>query len=307
MSALLVRLHDLSTIFISIVLQSLPFVLIGVFAAAAAALYLPAHLLERWLARRSTFSVLLAGLAGLVIPVCDCGVIPLTRRLLAKGLPPHVGVTLILAAPVVNPLVAASTALAFQGNGLLVALRLGMSLSVAVLIGLLARKLSPWLEPKPGVASASVGPPFLVESAALSPTLGDRLSLVGRASAEFFEVIFFVLLGGLVTAGVQTFVPRALLNGVGGDQVLSIAVLMPLATILSICSEADAFVARALASAFSPGSLLAFLVIGQIVDLRNGPLLLRTLGRRYVVVIVITSYLLVFLEALVVNRLVPRL
>lgn len=305
MSALLARFHDLSTLFISIVLQSLPFILIGVFAAAAAELYLPARLLDRWPPRRSTLSVLLASLAGLAIPVCDCGVIPFARRLLAKGLPPSAAITLILAAPVVNPIVAVSTALAFQGNWWLVALRLGMTLSVAVLIGLLASRLSPWLEPK--AAEVLAGPPPVTWPAEVSPPAPEGRSLVGRASAEFFEVIFFILLGALVTAAVQTFVPRALLTAVGHDRALSVAALMPLATILSICSEADAFIARALAGSFSPGSLLAFMVIGQIIDLRNGPLLLRTLGRRYVALIVAVSYLLVFLEAQAVNKFAPRL
>jgi uncharacterized membrane protein YraQ (UPF0718 family) len=79
--------------------------------------------------------------------------------------------------------------------------------------------------------------------------------------------------------------------------------LMPLASVLSICSEADAFVARAFASSFSPGSVLAFMTIGQIVDLRNGLLLFRTIGARLVVLIAVVGYGLVLLEGVALNAL----
>jgi len=81
-----------------------------------------------------------------------------------------------------------------------------------------------------------------------------------------------------------------------------VATLMPVATLLSICSEADAFVARAFAATFTTGALLAFMTIGQIVDLRNGLLLFRTLPRRLVALIVIVAYGLIFIESLAVNR-----
>ncbi len=227
-------------------------------------------MLARWLPRGRGSTLVLASLVGLVVPVCDCGVIPFARRLIARGVPVYAALSLILAAPVVNPVVVVSTAVAFQGNWRVVALRLSMSLSVALVVGLLA-------EPR------------------------ELRHLLARANAEFFDVVFYVVLGALFTAATQTFVSRSLLNTVGADRLASILVMMPLATILSICSEADAFVARAFANVFSVGSVFAFMVIGQVVDLRNGLLLFRTLGPRYVALIVVTSYLLVFAEALLLN------
>jgi uncharacterized membrane protein YraQ (UPF0718 family) len=132
------------------------------------------------------------------------------------------------------------------------------------------------------------------------------MRLIERANADLFDIIFYVILGALFTAATQTLVPRFLLNGVGGDRTASVLVMMPLATILSLCSEADAFVARAFAGSFAVGSLLAFMVIGQIVDLRNGLLLFRTLRAPYVLLIVGVSYVLVFVEALAINTQLPR-
>src|SRR5204863_1324511 len=123
------------------VLQSLPFILVGVFAAAAAEVYLSDRFIARWMPRQRLLAVLLGSLFGLAVPVCDCGAIPVARRLAVKGVPVYAAVTFILAAPVVNPVVALATAVAFQGNWRIVALRLLMSLGVAIALGLLASLL----------------------------------------------------------------------------------------------------------------------------------------------------------------------
>jgi len=290
------RLNELVVVFVSIVLQSQPFVLLGVFASALVQRYLSAERLARWLPRGRFSVVLLASGFGFVAPVCDCGVIPLARRLGAKGLPLYAATAFILAAPVVNPVVLASTAVAFQGDWTIVGLRMAMSLSVAVTVGLLASALMPEAVP------LSVPGPATTRGSAGEKPSRDLADIVEHAAAEYFDIALFIVLGALFTAVTQTFVPRGDLVALGGSRIGSVAALMPLATLLSICSEADAFVARAFAATFSIGALLAFMTIGQIVDLRNGLLLFRTLPGRLVALIVVVAYGLIFVEALAVNR-----
>jgi len=245
--------------------------------------------------------ILLASVFGFVAPVCDCGVIPLARRLRSKGVPAYAATTFIVAAPVVNPVVLLSTAFAFQGNWAIVALRLAMTLNVSIAVGLFASALFP--DP---LASAAVAPPISGGADPLPPSdSGGIRELVGHATEELFDVIFFIVLGALFTAVTQAAVPRRDLSGVGSRPILSVATLMPVATLLSICSEADAFVARAFAVTFSRGAILAFMAIGQIVDLRNGVLLLRTLGARQGAAIAILAYALVFAEGALINLLWP--
>ena len=289
-------MNELVVVFVSIVLQSQPFVLLGVFASAVVQRYLSAERLARWLPRGRLSVVVLASGFGFVAPVCDCGVIPLARRLGAKGLPLYAVTTFIVAAPVVNPVVLTSTAMAFQGDWTIVGLRMAMSLSVAVTVGLLASALvleHPSLSPGP--ATGPGGPEE-------EPPKG-LAGIVEHAAAEYFDIAPFIVLGALFTAVTQTFVPRGDLVAPGGSPIGSVAALMPLATLLSICSEADAFVARAFAATFSIGALLAFMTIGQIVDFRNGLLLFRVLPGRLVSLIVVVAYGLIFVEALAVNRL----
>jgi uncharacterized protein len=299
------RLNELAVIFVSIVVQSLPFVLIGVFASSFVHQHLSEQTVMRWLPRKRLSVILLSSVFGFVAPVCDCGVIPLARRLSAKGVPAYGATTFILAAPVVNPVVLLSTAFAFQGNWRIVSLRLAMTLSVAIAVGLAASAIFPGA---PGLMPAAV--PIrggsLDEDAAAAAATGVR-GLVGLATAEFFDVIFFIILGALFTAATQTVVPRGDLTAIGSHPTLSVLTLMPVATLLSICSEADAFVARAFAATFSVGAVLAFMTIGQIIDLRNGFLLFRTLRARLTALIVVVSYALVFVEGLLINLVMPAL
>jgi uncharacterized membrane protein YraQ (UPF0718 family) len=200
---------------------------------------------------------------------------------------------------VINPITLVSTAIAFQGNLGVVVARATMTLSVAMLVGLLAARL---------FSASRLGVPILAhlpdEDKFDTPhRTSARLGrIVRQATGEYFEILFFVVLGALFTAASQTLVPRADLTALGSQRAGSVLLLMPIASILSICSEADAFVARAFAGTFSIGAVLAFMTIGQIVDLRNGLLMWRTLGGRVLLLIVLTAYPLVLVEGILLNR-----
>lgn len=308
---MLVRLHELAVIFVSIIIQSVPFVLIGVFASAIVQRYVSEHTIARWLPRHPLGAIGVASLFGFIAPVCDCGAIPLARRFAAKGVPTYAAVAFILAAPVVNPVVLLSTLFAFQGNWGVTLTRLTMALITAIAAGTATQlffpraRLDRWV-PLP-IAGGSLDGAVEAVRVARVPAWAAVLDIVRRANREFIEVSFYVTLGALFTAAAQTLIPRGDLAALGGHPVLSVLALMPVATLLSICSEADAFVARAFATTFTLGSVLAFTVIGQVVDLRNGFLMLRTLGPRLTAAIAGLAYTLVFLMALAVNAVHPKL
>jgi hypothetical protein len=293
---LLEFLPDAGVIFVSLVLQSIPFILIGVLASAAVEVYLPDSLVARWLPRRRLPVLIMGGLLGMVVPACDCGAIPVARRLVAKGVPLFGALAFILAAPVVNPIVIVTTGVAFQGDLAIVAMRVGTSFGIAVTIGFLASVILP--ESRERATEQLVAVPVAGHEERPRRTLGG---LFGHATDDFLDVIPYFIVGALVAALIQTLVPRAFLTDLGADPNASILAAMPLGSILAICSQADAFVARSFAPTFTIGSLVAFMVVGQILDLRNGPLLLRSLGARYVVLIGVSSYTLVFLVTRLIN------
>jgi uncharacterized protein len=296
------RLNEVVVVFVSIVLQSLPFLLVGVFASALLQQVLSGQTVAHWMPRRRLPAVLVGSVFGLIVPVCDCGVVALARRMNAKGVPLYAALSFLLAAPIVNPIVLAATGFAFQGNLGVVVLRMLMALSVAIGVGLLASVLVPrsMLGQVDPDAAAGGDPARLARL-----SRGNRISAaLTQASGEFFEIMFFIVLGALFTAATQTFVPRGDLAAFGARPIVSVLTLMPIASVLSICSEADAFVARAFAPSFSPGAVLAFMTIGQIVDLRNGALLLRWFGPRVLALVVGVGYALVLLEGIGLNVLI---
>ena len=296
-------LAAVGVIFISLVLQSLPFILVGVLASAAVQIYLSDQMVARWLPRGRLSVVVLGGLLGMVVPACDCGAIPMARRLVLKGVPVYGALAFILAAPVVNPIVILTTFVAFQGDLAIVGWRVGMSFGVAVTIGLLASYVFAKRDPALELIRATARSSSMTDASPPGQRRRHRtiVRLLGLANDDFLDVIPFVIIGSFVTASIQTFVPREDLVLLGSHEALSIAAAMPLASILSVCSQADAFIARAFADTFTPGAIVAFMVIGQIVDLRNGALLLRTLGVRYVILVGVSAYVLVFAASLAAN------
>ncbi|MFB3737423.1 MAG: permease [Candidatus Velamenicoccus archaeovorus] len=273
-------------IFGSLVVQALPFVLIGALAAAIIEVFVPIGALERLTRLPRWLQLPAAGLAGLAFPICECGSVPVARRLATKGLRPAAAVTFMLAAPVLNPVVIASTVVAYRGRGALwtmVAGRFLLGLAVAVAVGWVAgdRSKDELLRPRPDEGRAhhvlELGPPearwrrFFVH-------LGNDFLSMGR----------FLLIGATIAALVQTFLPSTLIEGVAGIPVVDLLVMMALAFALSLCSESDAFIAASFVQ-FGPAAQLAFLVFGPMVDLKLGALYLGTFRARFVRTLVIAA------------------
>ncbi|HLF01247.1 MAG TPA: permease, partial [Anaerolineales bacterium] len=135
LSALVDRLSTFTTIFLGIFIEATPFLLLGTLGSGLVEVYFDQNQLHRLIPRNPIAGAIVGSLLGLFFPVCECGVVPLARRLFKKGLPISVGVAFLLAAPVVNPIVIASTAAAF-GVGPILFLRVGLTLLIAVTTGL---------------------------------------------------------------------------------------------------------------------------------------------------------------------------
>ncbi len=271
-------------IFGSLLIQALPFVLIGALAAAVIEVFVPLGTLERLANLPRPLQLPAAGLAGLAFPICECGSVPVARRLAAKGLKPSAAVTFMLAAPVLNPVVIASTFVAYHGRSALwtmVVGRFALGLLVAVAVGWVVgdRSKEELLRPRPDEGHAhhvlELGPPearwrrFFVH-------LGNDFLYMGR----------FLVLGAGIAAVVQTFLPSSIISGVAGIPVLDIGVMMGLAFVLSLCSESDAFIAASFVQ-FGPAAQLAFLVFGPMVDFKLGALYMGTFRRGFFRMLVI--------------------
>ncbi len=260
-------LQTWSTVFVSITVQALPFLVLGVLVSASIAAFLPASVLQRALPSRPALAVPVAGAAGVLLPGCECGSVPVASSLMSRGIAPAAALTFLLSAPAINPIVLVATAVAFPGRPEFVGARLVASLATAIVVGLLWVRFGQerWLR-RP------------VRHAA--PGESRRAVFTSTVRHDFLHAGGFLVLGGLTAATLNVLVPRDLYRAVAEDPVLSVLALAVLAVVLAICSEADAFVAASLTE-FSSTAKLTFMVVGPMVDVKLVALQAGTFGRGF--------------------------
>jgi uncharacterized membrane protein YraQ (UPF0718 family) len=260
-------LQTWSTIFVSITIQALPFLVLGVVLSGAIAALVPPSWIAKALPDRPLLAVPAAGLAGVALPGCECGSVPIAKRLTARGANPSAAFAFMLSAPAINPVVLVATAVAFPGQPQMVLARFTASLVTAVAVGLIWSRFgrSEWLDRARGRVPEG-------------RTRWESFALTARH--DFLHAGGWLVVGGITAATLQVVVPRSVLDTVAGNELLAVLALAVLAVVLAICSEADAFVATGL-SQFSLTSRLVFLVVGPAVDIKLIALQAGVFGRRF--------------------------
>jgi len=296
------RLNVFATVFLGIFVEAIPYLLLGTLASGLVEVFIDRGQMSKWISHRPVPAALAGAFMGMIFPVCECGVIPLTRRLFNKGLPLSAGVSFLLAAPVLNPIVVLSTAAAF-GWGQMLAWRMGISLVISVVVGLVFSVEQD---------AANVLHPVLTlahehdHSHEIYASFGEKIRAALLITAdEFFEMGRYLILGAMLAAGLQTFISQSTLLAVGSGPVFSVLVMLALAILLSICSTVDAFVALGFLGTFSFGSVLSFLVFGPMVDIKSIIMYLQVFRRRAVVYLVAIPFMMSLLAGVIFNYLQP--
>jgi len=294
------RLNVFATVFLGIFVEAVPYLLLGTLASGLVEVFLDRDQMSKWISHRPIAAAVGGAFMGMIFPVCECGVVPLTRRLFNKGLPLSAGISFLLAAPVLNPIVVLSTAAAFGWEQMLF-WRMGISLVIAVVVGLVfsvekdstnvLRPVSILSHDHSHEANASITEKF-------------RQALLITAD-EFFEMGRYLILGAMLAAGLQTFIPQSSLLAIGNGPLLSVLVMLALAILLSICSTVDAFVALSFLGTFSFGSVLSFLVFGPMVDIKSIIMYLQVFRRRSVTYLVVIPFMMSLLAGVIFNYLQP--
>ena len=263
------RISTWTTVFVSVMVQATPFLVFGVALSAVIAVFVPRSFWARALPRHPALAVPVASCAGVVLPGCECGSVPIAGSLMRRGVTPAAALAFLLAAPAVNPIVLTATAVAFPGQPQMVVLRAIGSLIVATVMGWLWLRLgkTEWIKlpHRPELDGLPKGPAFWASF---------RHDIIHAGG--------YLALGAAAAATINVFVPEKWLLLVAARPVLSVIALGLLAVLLSICSEADAFVAASL-SQFSLTARLAFLVVGPMVDLKLISMQAGVFGRRFAV------------------------
>ena len=297
------KLSVFSTVFLGIFIEAVPYLLLGTLASGLVEVFLDRKWMMRFAPNRGLSAAFAGALMGLAFPVCECGVIPLTRRLYQKGLPLPAGIAFLLAAPVLNPIVILSTASAF-GWGRMLAWRLGLTLAMAVVIGLVfsvEKDSSRILRPLPPVLHSHE---HVAAPESSTHTFGNKVQQALLIAAdEFVEMGRYLVFGAMLAAAMQTFISQSTLLAIGSGPLLSVLVMLALAFILSICSTVDAFVALGFVGTFSFGAILSFLTFGPMVDIKSLLMYRQVFKKRVVGYLVLLPFLMALLAGLAFNYL----
>ncbi len=428
-------MQQFAIIFLSILLEALPFVLIGTIVSSLIEIFVSREWLTEHLPRKSWLAFLIAGLAGIIFPICECAIVPVMRRLVKKGMPIGVAVTFMLATPTINPVVLLSTRFAFLNNLYFPLLRGVFGYLTAVSVGLLITFLSDKAELKTAEAAlrgegadhdcdedddelCSCGhnhrhgkhkeqdddewQPVQAETNGATE-IGDDLayhqkhhqrhkehddewaleqaktdedagirndltsqhchhqhkephrfsavfaagensaehghnhdydhkhdhehiynhdhdhdddevcacghvhatkrdkplqilkSVLDHTSHELYEVGRFLILGVFISAAMQTFVPKQYFLALSQNPALSIVAMMLLAFVLSLCSEADAFVAASFQGGLPNSAILAFLLFGPMMDIKNMLMLAQGFKMKFIIRLILVIAVVVFI------------
>ncbi|MFZ5966994.1 MAG: permease [Bacillota bacterium] len=381
-------LQGFTTIFISIILEAIPFVMIGAFLSSIIQVFVSEQTIARFIPRSRVIGLVTAGLMGFIFPVCECAIVPIMRRLIKKGVPLYIAVTFMVAVPIVNPVVLASTYYAFSGQLYMPVLRGFLGFMGAILIGHLIgiiqgrdnglreaieeteitshqgrdghgheehhedhhcgcghHEHEVHIEVHPcscedhghkehhkvkhrkeehcsceshphhshdhahhhqeeesfgEVLACGCGHDHAIESKKRGLVV-SIVAMVEHASIELYGVGRFLIMGAFLSAMMQTLVERRILLSLGQDSILSIVVMMVLAFALSLCSEADAFIARTFLGQFTTGSIVGFLIFGPMIDIKNTLMLMNGFKGKFVAKLIMIITMVCFLMAAMVN------
>jgi uncharacterized protein len=282
-----------NTVFLSILIEAVPFILLGVFVSALIQTFITEEHIRKLIPKNPYAGIGAVMSLGVIFPVCECAIIPVVRRLIKKGMPLHLGVVFLLTVPIVNPVVILSTYYAFRTNMTVVYGRVGLALAVAVVIGIIIYRLfrnqnQLKSEIQHGAHDHSHGMPA-----------SRWKQTVYHASDEFFDTGKFLILGAFLASMFQVFLDRKDLLALGSNEWMSTGLMMGLAFLLSICSEADAFIAASFGSTFTVGSIIAFLVYGPMLDVKNMFMMFAYFKTRFVFVLMGLITFMVFAATMV--------
>ena len=302
---------DFAKAFLSVLFEGAPFLLLGALISGFVDVFVSSERITKLLPSRPAPAIFLAGLLGLIFPICECGSVIVVRRFIRKGLPLSVATCYMLAAPIVSPIVALSTYKAFTGQNpwLMLSLRLGFGYAIAVLVGLivhqLPRRLVAATSPSDAPVKRRTGLSISAEASADSAPL-DFSQIVAKASplrkvmlaiqsatADFLDVTVFFVIGTAITSVFSVGVNREVIAPLAQSPFLSVVALMVLAALLALCSTTDAFVAATQLTIFPPAAKLAFLLFGPVFDLKLFWLYGLIFRRRFVVCMALGLFALI--------------
>jgi hypothetical protein len=288
------EIGDFASIFTSIILEAVPFIVIGSLVSAIIQTCVSENFIAKIVPNASILGYLGAALIGIVFPVCECAIVPITRRLIKKGVPIGVGVTFMLAVPIINPVVIMSTYYAFYDKPVMVLLRIAGGFIASILIGMIVNALeknkqSLIIDYIENESYCNCGCNSYIESQ------NKFKSIVEHTNREFLDIVGYLIFGAFISSIFQVSVAYGNFNFIPNSKIVGIIIMMLLGFFLSLCSEVDAFVGRSFLANYSFSGVAAFLILGPMLDLKNLIMLIGAFRKSFVLKLSLSTVTVVFI------------
>lgn len=308
-------IKNISIIFISIFFESLPFLLLGAIISSFIETYVSNETIAKIIPKNKVLGSIVGVFLGFFLPACDCAVIPVSKRLLKKKVPINVAISFMLASPIINPVVLLSTYNAFyKTNPEIFWYRLLFGIIIALIIGIIMGAI---FGKKEVIRNG-----FLEDDECLChnhdeiEVIGeeechchkhtfknDFLSICKHTANDLFEVVKYLMFGAMLASLVQVLLPRNILMIFNESKVLSIIALMLFAYLISLCSTSDSFVGKSLLSVFNKSGIIAYLLLGPMIDIKNTIVLFGNYKKKFVWTLISLIFIVIFIVSLLVVNL----
>ncbi len=296
-SQYMTTLNKFYTVFISILIEGIPFILLGSFVSALIQIYVSKEFIIKVFPHNIFLSCIIAAFAGIVFPICDCGTIPVVKGFIRKKVPTAACITFLLSAPIVNPIAIISTMYAFQDMKSVVIYRILSGIIIAILIGLIMHFFT---RDNPNILKTNTDPlscecSICSDSYEYSKASIDTLrNIFFHTSDEFFNIGKFMIMGAFISSIFQTIVSFDRNLYFPNDNRTSLLIMILLAFLLSVCSTSDAFIAKGFLKLFSLNSVMGFLVVGPMLDIKNTFMLFGNFKKTFVLKLIFCIVIISF-------------
>lgn len=304
-----------------LLLQAVPFTLIGVLVSAAVETWVTEDFIEKHAPKSIANGFLAAIFAGVCVPVCDCVVVPTFSRLVARKLPLPCAVTFLCAVPVVNPVSIWATWYAFADVPAVAVTRVALGVGVALLVGVsfvifpvksqvLRRNVLEKVRADCSDCAACVdfnklqsGNSSYKNSSSFKSDIKNSLKTYAHhIYSDFMRLMPIILFGTIVASIIRVWLGADPASKVNTTTVfVAIPAMMLIAYTSSLCSSSDAVIARSLASSLPMSSVIVFLLFGPMLDIKNTLMLVEDCKTGFVLRLIAMIVVFCLFAALIVH------
>lgn len=308
-------ISDISIIFISIILEAFPMLLLGILISSIVEEFVSDEMMARLIPKNRILGALVGVVMGFFIPTCDCAVIPITRRLIKKKVPVNVAITFMLSSPIINPVVIFTTLYSFSTNiPKMTIFRAIVGVIIAIIIGAIMsfttkedqvlkddKNVDDDMSDKDCDSCENCEIHSHSEKNEKVSVFEHIHNILSDCKEEFWDVSKYLIVGSVIASTVQVVLPKTVLYNFTSNKIISTLVLMAFAYVISLCSTSDSFVAKTFVGNFSNNSILAFLLVGPMIDIKNTAMLLGNFKKKFVVKLISLIFICVFIISMVLK------